>query len=503
MLTGKPRVQIVLSVLLSVLLYGLSFPKFSLSLGGFFFLVPLLYLVQSGKVRKAFLLFWSFSFFSFLLILYWIPNVMVQYGGMSQTLGLLGIIGLAAFLSVFSGFAGSLIKRSHLFVIPFIWISKDLVVEKIFGGFPWCLTGYSQFNNTFFIQVAELGGIHLISFLLILFNVLLYRLITDKDKKYAGAAILVILVSVYTSGYFLYQMNQSKIADLPVHQAGIIQPNTNNDFMLQSKKRRILDRLFAESKELVSQGAEFIIWPEHTVSIYPMQNPGYKYQFMRFASQYKPILAGFTDRQGYQKIYNSMLLFEKTGIKKYNKVHLAPFGEYIPGRKLLFFVKRIVDEIGDFTPGAAPLNLLINGHPTATPICYEIIFPQLVRDFVAGGSELIITASNDSWFGVTSAPFQHLAMAVFRSIENRRYILRSTTNGVSGVIAPSGKIVYRSPHSKEDHFLASFKYIKYRTFFNCCGYLFPYLCVLLMIFYFMPPAALRGVAFYKKLRKNF
>jgi apolipoprotein N-acyltransferase len=438
-----------------------------------------------GKIKKVFLLFWTFSFFSFILILYWIPNVMVQYGGMSRALGVLGIIGLAAFLSIFSGAAGSLIKRSTLMAIPFIWIAKDLVVEKVFGGFPWCLTGYSQHTNLFFIQVAELGGIHLISFLLILINVLVYRLIKDKEKKHAAIALAAILVSVYTSGYFLYRMNESRIATLPVHKAGIIQPNTNNDYITPAQKRRILNRLFKKSRDLVVRGAEFIVWPEHTVSIYPMQNPGYKHMFMKFANQYKPLLAGYTDRQGYQGIYNAMLLFEKSGINHYYKVHLAPFGEYIPGRKFLFFIKRIVDEIGDFTPGPGPENLLINNHLTATPICYEIIFPRLVRDFIANGGELIITASNDSWFGKTSAPFQHLAMAVFRSIENRRFILRSTTNGVSGVIAPSGKIIYRSPHSKEDYFIGEFKYISYRTFFNRIGYLFPYLCIGIMIIDFL------------------
>jgi apolipoprotein N-acyltransferase len=467
-----------------VLLYSLSFPKFSLGIAtGFFFLLPLLHLLKSGKTKKAFLLFYSFAFLSYLAILYWIPNVMVQYGGMSPTLSILGLIILAAFLSLFNGIAGSLIFRVPLFVIPLVWIAKDLVIEHIFGGFPWCLLGYSQHNNIHFIQVAELGGIHLVSFLVVFINVLLYRLVTRRDK-YTAAALLVILVAVYSTGFFLDRSNRDEIKDLEFHKAGILQPNTNNDFIPRSKKDLIVLRLLEESKELAKQGAEFVVWPEHTVSIYPLQNPTDYYRLMNFARTHVPLLAGFTDQQNIKEIYNSMILFTKEGTSKYDKVHLTPFGEYILFRDLLFFVKRITDEIGDFTPGAEVKNLDIGNHAVAAPICYEIIFPQLVRDFIARGGELIITGSNDSWFGNTSAPYQHLAMAAFRSIENRRYILRSTTNGISAVIDPSGRILYRSPLNSEDHFIARFKYIKRKTIFNRFGYLFPYFCLALLIVYF-------------------
>jgi apolipoprotein N-acyltransferase len=469
-------------VLLSALLYGLSFPKFSVSIAGFIFLIPILYLLKKGIIKKAFLVFYIFSFLSYLVILYWIPNVMVRYGGMSPALGILGIIILAAFLSLFNGAAGSLLKRLPLYMAPVIWTVRDLVIEHIFGGFPWCQTGYSQHNNLYFIQLAEFGGIHLISFILIGINVLLYRLITKKDK-YTAAAIAIILVFIYTTGFFLYRATESKVAPLDVHKAGIIQPNTNNDWISRAKKDQILDRLFRESAELSGQGAEFIIWPEHTVAIYPLQNRADFFRFMSFARFNVPLLAGFTDRKGYGEIYNSMILFEKDGAKKYDKVHLAPFGEYVLFREVLFFVKRITDEIADFTPGAEAGNLNINGHRVGTPICYEVIFPELVRQFSMDGGELIITGSNDSWFGDTSAPYQHLAMALFRSIENRRYILRSTTNGISGVIAPTGEIEYQAPRRQPAHFIAEFKYIKGITFYNCCGYLFPYVCLFFLLLY--------------------
>lgn len=429
-------------------------------------------------------MFFLFSFLSYLIMLYWIPNVMVQYGGMSKGLGILGIIILGSFLSLFHGAAGSIIKRVPLYMIPFVWIVKDLVIEHIFGGFPWCLAGYSQHNNFLFIQVAEIGGIHLISFLLIVFNILIYRLVIQKDK-HTAIALVTLLVSVYTIGFSLCRINETQVAGLETHKAGIIQPNTHNDYMTSTRKYRILDRLFKESEDLARQGAEFIIWPEHTVYIYPLQNRADFARFNRFVHNNVPLLAGYTDRQGYGAIFNSMILFEKDNIQKYDKVHLTPFGEYVLFREILFFVKRITDEIADFTPGKELRNIVVNGHPMGTPICYEVIFPELVRQFVAKGAELIITGSNDSWFGDTSAPYQHLAMARFRTIENRRYILRSTTNGISAIIAPSGKILYQSPLKVQDRFIAPFKYIKRKTFFLCCGYLFPYFCLLILLVYYI------------------
>jgi apolipoprotein N-acyltransferase len=473
---------------------------------GFFFLVPLLLVLKRekntasqghpGKKDRGFLIFFIFSFIAYLAILYWIPRVMVVYGGMSQGLSILGLLMLAAFLAVFHGAAGMLIKKLPLYMIPVIWVAKDLIIEKIFGGFPWCLAGYSQYQNIYFSQLAEIGGIHLVTFLLISFNVLFFRLIRDfhhkRARKLILMAILVSFTGIYTAGYYLYRLDGHRTSVLKTHRAGIIQPGTDNDPLGRSEKERILGRLFKESGELADLGAEFVIWPEHSVSLYPLQVPDDYELFTLFAGSKVPLLAGFTDLVSSREIYNSAILFKMEGIEKYDKVHLTPFGEYVLFRKLLFFVKRITDEIADFSPGKAVRNLHLPGYTISTPICYEIIFPELVREFISLGGKLIVTISNDSWFGDTSAPYQHLAMAVFRCIENRRYLLRSTTNGISAVIGSSGEIYYRSRYHTADRFIGEFKVMEYQTFFTCCGYLFPYLCLGLLAAYFINYRFFRG-----------
>jgi apolipoprotein N-acyltransferase len=173
-------------------------------------------------------------------------------------------------------------------------------------------------------------------------------------------------------------------------------------------------------------------------------------------------------------------------------MHLTPFGEYILFREILFFVKRITDEIADFTPGKSVHKLEFNGQWISPPICYELIFPELTREFIAKGGEVIVITSNDSWYGDTSAPYQLLAMSTIRSIENRRYILRSTSNGISAVIDPAGEILYRSPFGVKDVFTARFQYLTDQTVFTRFGYLFPYLCIFLFLVYLIRTKALRG-----------
>lgn len=427
---------------------------------------------------------------------------MVYYGGTSRFLSFIGLIALSAYLSLFSGLAGILIKKTlnsnllSYLIIPFIWVSKDILIEKIFGGFPWCIAGYSQYKNIYFIQMAEIVGIHLITFSLIYFNILFYLLFKHKNKKIA-LVIIISFVFIYSEGYFLYKRNNYKIKDIKTHIAGIIQPNTKNDQNLNyQEKIKKLEELFNDSKKLKEKGAEFVIWPEYTVSIYPLQNNFYKRKFFNFTNLNVPIFAGFTDLKNSREIYNSIILFQKNKTEKYDKVHLTPFGEYIPFRKLLFFVKKITNEIGDFTFGKSVHNLKINNHFASTPICYEIIFPELIRKFISYGGELIITISNDSWFGDSSAPLQHLSMAVFRSIENRRYILRSTSNGISAVISPSGEIMYQSSSHTKDTFIAKFKYLTKKSFFTRYGYMFPYFCIILVIIYFIK------IKFFTKNKKS-
>ena len=410
----------------------------------------------------------------------------MRYGGATWILGIAGLIVLAAYLSFFSGLAGIFINKTLergfslglVLWIPLIWISKDLLIEKVFGGFPWCLAGYSQYKNTTFIQWAEIGGIHLVSFILIAANVLFYLLYKKRNRQ-TLLALTVFLLAALAGGFVL---QKSHTFNAPLNKAGIIQPNSDHDKVFDfARIRSELEKLFLVSRQLKEKGAEFVVWPEFTVPIYPLQVPHYREQFDSFSRGHLPLLAGFTDYGGSDQVFNSVILFQGGKVQKYDKVHLTPFGEYVLFRRLFFFVKKITDEIGDFTPGKQLHNLDLGGRPLSTPVCYEVIYPELVRAMVAAGGEVIVTISNDSWFGNSSAPYQHLAMATMRCIENRRWLLRSTSNGISALVDPAGRIVYQSPLHRADKFLGSFQYLKQKTIFTRWGYLFPYFCFMLVL----------------------
>jgi len=456
---------------------------------GFVFLVPLLLATERKKPAANFRIFFCFSFLSYLILLYWIPRVMVRYGGTTWLLGVIGLACLAALFSVITGLAGMLIGKAAaggagwaaVFWIPGIWIAKDLVIERIFSGFPWCSAGYSQYNNIYFVQLAEFGGIHLVTFLLITVNVLFYLLVKKRNKAVL-LAIFSLFILIYASGFWLLKNQDDRAFDAPWQRAGIIQPNSNHDQVFDFPLiQSTLERLFRASRELKASGAEFVVWPEFTVPIYPLQTPHFRRQFDAFSREQVPLLAGFTDYGGMDRVFNSVLLFQNGEVQKYDKVHLTPFGEYVLFRRWLFFVRKITDEIGDFTPGARIHDLPLSGRLLATPICYEVIYPELVRSMIAQGGEVIVTLSNDSWFGASSAPYQHLAMAVFRSIENRRFLLRATSNGISALVDPGGRIRLQSPLHQAHQFIAPFRYLSRRTVFTRWGYLFPYACLLLVL----------------------
>jgi apolipoprotein N-acyltransferase len=320
--------------------------------------------------------------------------------------------------------------------------------------------------------------VHLVSFLLIAANVLFYLLVKKRSPRMAAAVAIFFLV-VYAGGWALLKRHAPSAAP---RRAGIIQPNSDHDLRFDfARIQSELDRLFHLSRQLQDKGAEFIVWPEFTVPIYPMQVAHYREQFDAFGRDHVPLLAGFTDYGGGDQVFNSVLLFQDGTVQKYDKVHLTPFGEYVLFRKLLFFVRKITDEIGDFSAGRSLHNLVLGRRRLATPVCYEIIYPELVRAMIARGGEAIVTLSNDSWFGNSSAPYQHLAMATLRCIENRRWLLRSTSNGVSALVDPGGRIRRQSPLRQRDHFLAHFEYLRGKTIFTCWGYLFPYGCLFLVL----------------------
>ena len=474
---------------LSGLLYALAQPGYGIFTFSYVFLIPMLVFFLH-RPKNPFSGFFLFELSKNILLLTFIPQVMVHYGGMHPTLGYTGWIGLSVFLALlcipFGPLIGKALTGSRTWLLlPLIYAGKDTLLEYILGGFPWCLLGYSQLKVPWLPQWAEVGGVHLVSAIVILLNLLIFRLLRHRNRS-ALLQMLVTTFILFNCGALLQRQTRLEVQrnGSPATLA-IVQPNSSYDSFNGYEPR--LSELLDTSEALVRSGAQAVIWPEYSLPLYPRQWTTYGKRLQAFAEKNAPLIGGFTDRRGRGETYNAVMLFDGKDILQYNKSHLAPFGEYIPFRPLFFFIRRITDEISDFTPGSGPSTLPLLGHPVGLPICYEAIFPSLVRSFVSRGAEMLIVTSNDSWYDGGRAHRQLLTMSAFRALENRRYLLRSTANGISAWVTPLGEIRDEIPYGVEGSTLADAGFIRSKTLFTLGGVHFGLFCLILSALLTLPP----------------
>jgi len=183
------------------------------------------------------------------------------------------------------------------------------------------------------------------------------------------------------------------------------------------------------------------------------------------------------------RYYNAAFLLGPDGrtLGVYRKIHLVPFGEYVPFKRLLFFVAPLVESVADFSPGAEAVQLPIGIGTASTAICYEVVYPSLIRRFVLAGSQLLTTVTNDAWYGRSSAPHQHFEQAAMRAIEQGRYLVRAANTGVSGIVDPYGRVLERTPIFEEAVVVGDVRLIEATTIYGRMGDLFAYLCAALTV----------------------
>jgi apolipoprotein N-acyltransferase len=239
------------------------------------------------------------------------------------------------------------------------------------------------------------------------------------------------------------------------------------------------------TEQALSSGAEFVLWPESSMPFLFEENPAGAENIRALAREHEvPILFGsdqiewrdVNGRRVLDKLYNAAFLVRPDGSTAgvYRKIHLVPFGEYVPLKRLLFFAAPLVEAVSDFSAGEKAELLPVGAHRVSTAICYEIVYPELVRRFVVAGSELLTTITNDAWFGATSAPYQHFAQASMRTIEEGRYLVRSANTGISGIVDPYGRVLAQTPIFEPAVVVGSARYLRTSTFYARHGDLMAY-----------------------------
>ena len=485
---------------LSGTLLAAAFPNFNLSLLAWFGLVPLFAALRNQSVRNGFWLGGITGLFYFAGTVHWVTNSVHFYGGIPLVPASLITLLLCAFLALFTAlFAAVLVhqmkRHPGLFVLaaPAIWTSLELARTYVFSGFPWSLLGYSQYRSLPVIQMADLTGVYGVSFVIVLMNAAIAEFVLDRKKQpLLAAACVLALVLGY--GYINFRTPEGPGTFTISVIQGNIEQDKKWDPTFQAQTLGTYKRL---TREALEQRPDLVLWPETATPFYftgaAPADQVLTADLVAFVQQNKvPLLFGTPTYEimPNRRIVgrNSAFLLSGDGRIEafYHKIHLVPFGEYVPLKSLLFFVDKMVQAIGDFQAGSEYTVMTVpdhNGSGTrvSTVICYEIIFPDLVRQFVNRGANVITTVTNDAWFGNSAAPYQHFSMAVFRAIENRVPVARAANTGISGFIDSQGNILAASGIFKEAHLTQSITPGTNKTIYTRFGDLFSYACVILSL----------------------
>ena len=485
--------------LLSGLLSALAFPKFNLSFFIWISLIPLFFLLSKKTPKQSFWLGMVAGFSFYAVLLYWIPDVPAHYGGLSISISILIYIVFMLFLALFWAFFSlvfSKIRQSFpiaaFFLLPFLWVAFEYALTHLLTGFPWGLIGYAQHQNIFFIQMAALTGVYGLSFVIVLFQGLFVLSFQTKKKSFFFMGLTLVLL-IHLGG-FLSLKNVTPHSE--TFQASVIQGNVSSDIYWPEITYEEIHQIFDEHINLTNaastSGSQLIIWPEFSVPLCFSCPSEYYQVFKQTLFQFvqetqRTLLLGTNEMVPYKDgnlYFNTALCLQPDlSFTEYYKMHLVPFGEYIPYKKIFSFITRMTHAIGEVTPGEEHKLHSFKTLPFGSPICYEIIFPDLVRKFVKGGAQFLTTLTNDGWYGLSSAPYQHFAIAVMRAVENRRYLLRAATTGISGIIDPFGRILSKSELETQTFLTGHITPLSSKTMYSSVGDVLAYVSLTLSILF--------------------
>jgi apolipoprotein N-acyltransferase len=513
----QARPRQILFACASGLLLPFCFPRFDLGLLAWIVLIPLHLALDQCSRQRAFWIGWLSGLVGFTGIMAWVVTAMTTYGKVPELVSYAILLLLTTYLGLYVGLYSlavvwlrELIPRYGIFFAPCFWVALELFRTHLLSGLPWCLLGYSQYRELDLIQVADHTGVYGISFLIVLVNVAFAELFLWIMPFFRGfhpvklpwellttAAVCMLLSWFYSTAVLSDRDLKTPTSSITV---GVVQPNIDQavkwDASFRDETMRRFDHLTAQ----LGTATDLVVWPEAATPFIFEREKEYQLQLITWAERAQaPILLGspalrfYPDRRPY--LLNSAYLLGRDGtvLGRYDKHHLVPFGESIPLKSSFrFFPDKVVEGIGDFEAGPGPTTLSFSpkswskersvGSRTVkfgVAICYEVIFPNLVRQFAANGAEFLVTITNDGWFGPSSAPAQHFAMVVFRSVEIHLAFVRAANTGMSGFIDPFGQIVEATPIFVEQALYTTIPTRQARTFYSYYGDVFAHACVII------------------------
>ena len=426
---------------------------------------------------------------------------MTTFGGLATPIAVFAAAMLVAYLALFPAAFASILAHLHrrlgvrgLLMAPAVWVTTELGRQYVWDGFPWALLGYSQVTLLPVAQVASIVGVYGLSALLALAGTAAAVVVVDRGTtRWMVAAVTVVIVGGSVA-WGSVRLNRSALLTegqpvrVAVVQGNILQEEKWNPALRDA----ITERYVTMTRQALAQGATFVMWPESSTPFYFEEDLVRGHIVKRLAAesgatllvgsdQIEPIKTAAPTDAVRSRYYNAAFLVKPDGSvgAVYRKMHLVPFGEYVPLKSLLFFVGPIVEAVSDFSPGTDPVLLPVGDHVVSTAICYEVIYPDLIRGFVSRGSELLTTITNDAWYGRSSAAYQHWDQASMRSIEEGRFLARAANTGISGFVDPYGRVIAKTRLFEQAVVVHDLRFLQSRTIYSRIGDLLAWLSLAL------------------------
>jgi len=453
----------------------LAFPPFNLYPLAFIAFIPIFFILEK---EKSFLkLFLSGIIFN-LLLLYWLFPVLTGYGGMPWYFAVLSLILLFGYLSLYLSVPLFFFKNELIFIFPFFYVFFEIVLEHFLTGFPWGILANSQASNTGLSYFFYTLGVRGVSLFVLFSNIIIYKAIKSKNMK-APWIVISLLIVLNIPGFFIKVKKEKEVKVAAVQGNEKMKTVWTGEIVLNE-----FEKYMRYTRKAVNKGAKIIVWPEFCFPYYPKYQSSFTDKLKEFTKINDIILVLGANDLNSGNYYNTAFIFYKGKMDYYYKVHLTPFGEYIPYKKIFFFANKIANVEGEFTKGKDVKVFDIDGLKIGIPICYEMVFPSLIKKFYDKGVNLLVTITNDSWFGKTSGPVQHFYISKIRAMEMSLPVLRAATSGISGVFESNGKILKKLGYGREG-LIISKVYVKEKSFsiFYSIYYLLRYLILFGFLLY--------------------
>jgi apolipoprotein N-acyltransferase len=461
---------------------------------------------------------------------YWIYQTMYLYGGLAKPIAAGILVLFSLYLGLYHAVFGALIaafrarfgRQAALLLVPFAWVAVELARAHI-TGLPWDLLGIAQVDNPLLTRLAPITGAYGLSFIIAAVNALWLIRIRIRERRFTRPALTiggVVIVVFYVAGLRLIANPKTSP---PTATATLVQenlevgaaatgPQPTTQQLLESfsyLSRYPSTHLLLGIPELPDTQAvslvrqrpavegtdpnvpiptptDLIVWPESPAPFFDNDQQFRAAMSSLALAAQAPIIVGNIGverdpsvTRGYDQ-YNRASFIAPDGafIGNYDKMHLVPFGEYVPYKRLFFFAGSLLQEVGLFDPGQKRSVFTTGGHTYGIFICYESIFADEMRQYALQGADVLVNISNDGWYGNTSAAWQHLNMVRMRAIENHRWVLRATNTGVTAAINPYGHVTVAAPRHQRSSIRVHFAYEHDLTFYAAHGDLFAYACAL-------------------------